>query len=207
MKSMEETYDSEGYRKLGWFNFLGFYQRAIGSIIRNSVDIQDGNRILDAGCGYGLVSRAIENEIKANKIDIELYGFDISPSMPKAYRSFVSIPAELGCMDACNLSYEDNYFDTIICAGLFEHIENPEIVISEYMRCLKPNGQLLVVVSQKNALTQTMISFFGNATGSDYSEFKPFLAHSDITDVRRVYFRGFYIWGNVFSFVVRCQAK
>lgn len=44
--------------------------------------------------------------------------------------------------DAAKLSFEDNYFDRVISSHVLEHIQQPHIVIREWMRVLKPGGVL-----------------------------------------------------------------
>ena len=105
------------------------------------------------------------------------------------------------------MSYKNDYFDTIICAGLFEHIDDPEVVISEYVRCLKPNGRLVICVSNNNIIVQSIISLFGDALGTSYTAFEPYLKRNDIVDVRRVYFKGIHFWNNLFNFAIECKIK
>ena len=40
----------------------------------------------------------------------------------------------------------DNYFDTILCIGVLEHVENPEDVIPEFFRVLKKGGAVVASV-------------------------------------------------------------
>lgn len=45
---------------------------------------------------------------------------------------------------ASNMPFEDNYFDTIVLNDSMEHVDNPENVISECYRILKPEGMIYI---------------------------------------------------------------
>lgn len=42
--------------------------------------------------------------------------------------------------NAHNLIFKDNFFDIVVSINCFEHIENPELALSEMVRCTKPGG-------------------------------------------------------------------
>ena len=48
--------------------------------------------------------------------------------------------------DAAQLPFNDDYFDTIICAELLEHVWNPEAVLREVFRLLNKQGTTLISV-------------------------------------------------------------
>lgn len=51
---------------------------------------------------------------------------------------------EFHLCDAKNLEFEDETFDTIIMNDSMEHVAEPEEVVKECMRVLKPNGRLFI---------------------------------------------------------------
>ena len=48
--------------------------------------------------------------------------------------------------DAAQLTYADNQFDRLIATHVLEHLQNPYLVLREWMRVLKPNGVLSIVL-------------------------------------------------------------
>lgn len=48
--------------------------------------------------------------------------------------------------DGQNLPFKNNLFDSIICQAVLEHVENPNQMISEIKRVLKPQGFLYIEV-------------------------------------------------------------
>lgn len=47
---------------------------------------------------------------------------------------------------ADSIPFRDNFFDAIICSELLEHVENPESVLREIFRILKPEGRVFITV-------------------------------------------------------------
>jgi SAM-dependent methyltransferase len=83
-------------------------------------------KVLNAGAG----SRDI-----SDLIDGELFSQDIRDAAHIDYASPLhAIPVE------------DDFFDTIICNAVLEHVENPEEVLAEFARVCKPGGVLYLCV-------------------------------------------------------------
>ncbi len=92
-----------------------------------SLDLKDGQRLLDLGCGAG---RHLHNAYYAAKI--EAFGLDRSlPDVEKTRDGFYAYPdfspgAEcryrLAVGDCLGLPFADASFDTIICSEVLEHI-------------------------------------------------------------------------------------
>lgn len=47
-------------------------------------------------------------------------------------------------MDLCNLEFQSNYFDLIICNHVLEQIVNEKLAIKEIFRVLKPEGKAII---------------------------------------------------------------
>jgi len=76
-------------------------------------------------------------------------------------------------MDAAKMEFPDEQFDVVFSRAVFEHIPNPEAVISEMRRVLKPNGVMFIALhlySSDSGCHDTRI-FVGNR------ETLPFWAH------------------------------
>lgn len=114
-----------------------------------SVLVEHGpvGRILDAGCGTGLIGHAlVERGIASERI----IGVDASAaSLGLAADS--GMYTELVQVDlTVALPFDDNTFGGVICGGVFTYIRDTGAVLREFARVLRPGG--VIVFSQRTDL-------------------------------------------------------
>lgn len=104
-------------------------------------------RILDVGCGTGLLLQSLAARLP----QAELYGVDESRDMldqarrllkdyPHVHFSQISITAG----DAAGLPYEPAFFDLITCTNIFHYFEDPIAVLHGLLTLLTLQGSLVV---------------------------------------------------------------
>lgn len=54
--------------------------------------------------------------------------------------------------DAHNLAFNDRQFDCVVCSEVIEHLERPEVAVSEISRVLKSNGTAVLTVPNQRCL-------------------------------------------------------
>lgn len=96
-----------------------------------------GKSALEVGCGGGLLCEEIA------RMGFETYGVDPSlnslrTAVNHSKASGLRIHYQPGTGEA--LPYGDNTMDVVFCCDVLEHISDPEKVISEISRILKPGG-------------------------------------------------------------------
>jgi ubiquinone/menaquinone biosynthesis C-methylase UbiE len=102
-----------------------------------------GKCILDMGAGSGgkTVYYALNGAEHAT-------GVDINKDFIKQATDFASSKnarnVEFICAGSDKVPFHDNYFDLCIMNDVIEHISNPEAVLSEIIRMLKPQGKLFI---------------------------------------------------------------
>lgn len=94
------------------------------------------DKVLDVGCGDGQFLNML---VCKNKQGIDISSFNIE--LAKKYKDII-----LSQGNAESLPYADKFFDVVICAGVLEHVLNPEKVVGGIRRVLKDNGKLFIVV-------------------------------------------------------------
>jgi ubiquinone/menaquinone biosynthesis C-methylase UbiE len=92
--------------------------------------------VLDLGYGIGEVSEHVQSREK-------YLGVDVNPYCVK-YLQQTPLQAKLG--SAHNIPSEDSSADVVIMSHVLEHLDDPEKVMSEISRVLKPLGLLIVIV-------------------------------------------------------------
>jgi trans-aconitate methyltransferase len=96
---------------------------------------QQGEHILDVGCGTGALASQISDS------GANVYGIDGSSDMiAKAIISYPNLNFEI--MDATKLPYKEE-FDAIFSNATFHWIENQEALIKGLYNSLKPGGRLV----------------------------------------------------------------
>ncbi len=104
---------------------------------------QAGGRILEIGVGTGLSFDDYDDTT-------EITGIDISePMIMRARERLASgkypFVKALHVMDAQALSFDDESFDCVVAQFVITLVANPEQVLSECARVLKPGGQIILV--------------------------------------------------------------
>jgi len=104
----------------------------------------DGNPIfLDLGCGTGWAVRCAADLACGRG---EFYGVDNSLKMIEAAQakslSYKNIHFYKSIAE--NLPFQENFFDTIISTNAFHHFADPDKVLKEANRVLKPKGRIYI---------------------------------------------------------------
>ncbi len=102
-----------------------------------------GDRILEIGVGTGL-------SLRYYRPDVEVVGIDVSPEMLERAHKRVSRlngggRRELVEMDAENLDFADDSFDSSVAMYVASVVPDPRAVINEMFRVTKPGAPILVV--------------------------------------------------------------
>jgi len=109
--------------------------------------IKPGDRVLDAACGLGYGSYVIKNLTNAYSvvgIDGSDYAIDYA-EMSYASRD-TNLKYKVGMLPQALTDLEDGTFDSIISFETLEHVEEPELLLKEFLRLLTPGGRVIVSV-------------------------------------------------------------
>ncbi len=109
-------------------------------------------KILDVGCGAGFLSNKLALEFK------EVHGVDISEeSLYIAKKYDQSGKVQYQKADAYQLPFLDQQFDVVTAMDFLEHVDNPEQVVKEISRVLKPGGLFFFHTFNRNFLAKIVI--------------------------------------------------
>ena len=94
-----------------------------------------GRRVLEAGCGTGLILERLAREAQA------AYGIDLSAGM-LARAAERGLQVTLGSVDA--IPFADESFDLVCSFKVLAHVPNIALALSELARVTRPGGQLVL---------------------------------------------------------------
>ena len=102
-----------------------------------------GKKVLEVGVGTGLSLPRYRKDIRITGIDISTEMLDIARKRVAEKR--ISNVDALYEMDAEQLDFQDNSFDTVIAMYVASVVPNPGKMLSEMQRVCRPGGDVLIV--------------------------------------------------------------
>ena len=104
-------------------------------------NLSDGGRVLDYGCGEGVVLNGIRAR---KKISEDSCGVDLSVNAVKKARTRFPALSFQTLNERGGIPFPDGWFDTVVATEVIEHVFDTDLVFSEFRRVLKPDGKLLL---------------------------------------------------------------
>jgi 2-polyprenyl-3-methyl-5-hydroxy-6-metoxy-1,4-benzoquinol methylase len=118
---------------------IRFIERRRLGIIRELVAPRAGERLLEVGCGGGYVLRLFP--------ECELTGVDVSGHMlEKARRNLQGLRVVLHKGELGALGLEPGSFDAVVCTEVLEHTLEPEAILDDIARMLRPTGRAVITL-------------------------------------------------------------
>ncbi|MFF2049682.1 bifunctional 2-polyprenyl-6-hydroxyphenol methylase/3-demethylubiquinol 3-O-methyltransferase UbiG [Stenotrophomonas bentonitica] len=120
-----------------------------------------GARVLDIGCGGGLLSEALAKE------GADVTAIDLAPELVKVARLHgleTGVTVDYRVQAAEDLAAEQpGSFDVVTCMEVLEHVPDPGAIIAACHRLLKPGGQLFL-----STVNRTPTAFAVAIVGAEY---------------------------------------
>ena len=164
---------------------------------------------LDLGCGTGFAAREIA---KRPDFSGNIVGVDISPALINQASSLVEeeglsdrVVFKVG--DSRSLEDSDHSFDAVIAHTLISHLPDPQALIDEMIRLVKPGGIVAIFDGDYASLT------FGNPDAEKGKAIDELIIGSIVTQARILRQLPFFLKSsglqieNVFSYVVADVGK
>lgn len=120
-----------------------------------------GARVLDVGCGGGLLSEALA------KAGADVVAIDLAPELVKVARlhgleSGVDVDYRVQSVEAL-AAEQPGSFDAVTCMEMLEHVPDPAAILHACATLLKPGGRLFV-----STLNRTPAAFALAIVGAEY---------------------------------------
>lgn len=134
--------------KASYARWAPIYDRTFGAATnagrRRAVDYINARsgKVLEVGVGTGL-------SLRHYKPGLQVTGIDFSEEMlgkarEKVQELDLGATVELRQMDARELDFPDNHFDTVVAMHVLSVVPEPEKVMAEIARVCKPGGKVVI---------------------------------------------------------------
>jgi len=116
------------------------FDRYARDLVERARPIGPSDRVLDLGCGTGIVARVLRERLGGAA---RLSGLDSSPQMIAKARALApDIDFHEG--NAMHLPFPDRSFDLVVCQQMLQFVPEPAVALREVRRVLSHGGRLLV---------------------------------------------------------------
>ena len=130
----------------------GYYTRFHIKELSNTIDLSEGDIVLDVACGNGTLLQELSKKAK-----IQAHGLDVSENMIHVAK--MRYPNINFKVQSCYpLEWSDESIDIITVCCAFHHFDNPQGFVNECKRVLKKNGTVYIADPNFGVL----LRFFAN---------------------------------------------
>lgn len=156
-----------------------------------------GDRILDVGCGTGMLLAELSLAVPGAK----LAGVDLSGEMLEVARHRVGPDTDLRQARAEALPFDDAGFDVVVSTSVFHFIRQPVAALREMRRVLAPAGKLVMTDWCDDYLTcricDVLLRVFSRAHFRVYGtdEFRALLARAGFDNAVVEPYKINWLWG------------
>src|SRR4051794_12358659 len=119
------------------------------------LELTEGDRLLDVGCGTGAAVRAAAEVVE------RAVGVDLSPKMlAEARMRAADLPGvEFVEGDSEDLPFGDGEFTAVICTTSLHHYPRPDAAAREFARVLAPGGRVVIGDGTSDAVVSRVFDF------------------------------------------------
>jgi ubiquinone/menaquinone biosynthesis C-methylase UbiE len=161
-----QLFSDRGHSYIRFVRFVQ-YPEGIRAYFLRSLLLGSGLRVLDAGCGTGIVTLALRDALlRRGLAPGPMHAFDLTPAMLEGFRGTLARRAikgiELAQADALELErlpVSWSSYDLVVSASMLEYL--PKARLSVALRglrsLLKEGGTFVLFITRKNWLTRPLI--------------------------------------------------
>jgi ubiquinone/menaquinone biosynthesis C-methylase UbiE len=198
------AYDKPVAARYDFFVHLFLYPQGIRSFVFKEIPLRAGEKILDAGCGFGILSQAVARKIAQEGIaGVKQHAFDLSADMLDRFRKRNDFAVDLRRLDVRTLPYRDGYFDKILSAAMLEYVPEVEEALASLRRALRPGGHMYIFMSRRTALNDFLFKPFGHPRCYTPQKLGSVLRGVGFSRIEQQRFPSSYFWLNVWGYILK----
>jgi len=161
---LQSTYWKEIYTSSGLYGeiYRSRHDAVLGWV--DSLDLPVGARVLEIGCGAGLMSIALAQR------GFRVYAIDSVETMVEQARKLAFESEFAGILtvdldDVYSLTFEDESFDLVIAIGVIPWLDRVDLAIQQMARVTRPEGHVILTVDNWARLTNFLDPWLNPALG------------------------------------------
>lgn len=142
---------------------VGFIRETLTALqpdLQNQVQILKGKRVLDIGCGGGILSESLAR-LGADLVSVDASEKNIAIAKDHAAKSGLEIDYRHTTAEA--LAEANEQFDIVCCMEVIEHVANVPLFMEMLGKLTRPNGTLFM-----STLNRTIKSYALAIVGAEY---------------------------------------
>ena len=164
-------------------------------IIKMAGDIS-GHSILDLGCGDGSLTYLIAKKGGiVTGVDNNELGIKFAEENLQNIKNYGNLIYNFIVASAYEVPFPDDSFDVVVCCEVIEHVHDPEKLIREAHRVLKPSGKFILTtpyrLSEKPSDVNHIREYF---PGELETIFKKFFRSVEIKLFGHIFWTGLYTY-------------
>ncbi len=122
---------------------MNAYSRARYALVAEALaPLQQSATVLDAGCGDGALSGYVHRHLKCRTVGVDTS--DLAIFLARAETAKRGYDCRFERIDGYAYPFEDAAFDAAFCSDVIEHVADPQALLREISRVLKPGGRLII---------------------------------------------------------------
>ena len=197
-------------RSRSYVRFVG-YPQGLRAYFLASPLLRSGLRVLDAGCGTGIVTLAIREALLRRDLHPgSLQGFDLTPAMLERFRQTLRtrkmegidvVQADVLRLDRLPSSW--NHYDLIVSASMLEYLPRDRLVeaLAGLRELLNQEASLVLFITRRNWLMRPLIGRWWEANVYEAVELEEYFRRAGFSNIAfrkfPLSFRHLALWGHI----------
>ncbi len=165
------------------------YPQGIRALLQNSDLLRPGLRVLDAGCGSGVVTFAFTEAMASRGLKYEsIHAFDLTPAMLSRFQT---------SLNTCGINDVQLRQADVLALD--------PLALAELRKRLSPNGSSLIVITKKSPEAKILIEWWWRSERYARDELYQAFAAGGFRDVTFRRFPDKYFWLNGGSYAIEAR--
>ena len=162
-KRIREIY---GKAAIDYDKFWDFYSAPSYSKTLAGINLEEGSKVLDLGCGTGELLKILEDRFPSS----DFAGIDLTEEMLAIAKQKLSSRVELLLGSVTNLPFDSESFDWVIMSNIIGHLSDKKTALLEAYRVLKNPGRIVITDWTRDFQSMNLVHFYTKLI--NYSQYR-----------------------------------